>query len=538
MVGAGRFLSVRMAERCLTPYLLLLSSFSAGAQEAKPPDLASRMLRQDQMLAAGETEKALAEARDRVERDRKDPEAQYLLGRVLGNAGKVEEARSCFEGALELDIGYAPAWRGMALVHLKGRDVETAAREARKAFDLDGTPESRILLVQCLYEKGERPAAYRLLQEALAAAPGDNDLRSFYATLLFEERLYQQAEKELRQVLASDPGHLPARQTLVVLLVNTGRPDEASAECREAVKRSPGDLRFRLLLRDILVGKHDFPGASAVMEEVLRLDLSPEDRVKAEGDLKKLREAAERAGGPRPLDEKDVLAALDSPDALRRREAMRTLWERDISFLPDAAVRRLTDPDEVVRTYAVRLLGRHGDARAAGLLEVLLFHPRDRDASAAVRSQAALAVAAIGGAAALPVLVRALEDPEPEVLGAAIRGIASVTGKCLVDDPFAPIPEADRPAVRERYRKWWMESPTGRQWRAKAARAAGEAGMRSLVQYAVPWLDEDDPAIRAAVLEAMALLTKDESWRAVPTESPEERAGARSRAEAAVAEKR
>lgn len=525
----------------LLPLLLLLllaAALPAAAEEGEPADLAGRMRRQDALVEGGRAGEALAEARARVQREPRSPEALYLLGRLLGNTGKLEEARARFEGALELDINYAPAWRGMALVHLRKKEYETASREARRAFDIAPDAESRVLLVQCLLEKGDRAGAHRLLQEELAARPGDNDLRSFYATVLFNERLYQSAEKELRQVLAAAPDHLPARQTLVFLLLNTGRPDEATAECREAVRRTPGDPQFRLLLRDLLVEREAYAEAAGVMEEVLRLELSAADRAKAEADLKALRSAAAAPSPGKAPTPEEVLQRLQSPDVLRRREAARLLWEADLSFLPDEVVRRITDPDETVRIFVVRLLGRHGSASAAGLLEVLLFHPRDRDASVRVRAHAAEALGAIGGPAALPVLLRAVEEPEPDVLRGALLGIRSVTGKSLVEDPYAPVPEAERPAVRERYRRWWMEDPTGRHWRRKAALAAGASNMRSLAQYVIPWLEEEDASIRGAVLEAVATLTKDPSWRSVPTGTAEERRAAREKAAAAVMERR
>lgn len=518
--------------------LLLAASLPAAAEEpeAPPRDLAGRIRRQDGMVARGETERALAEARERAAREPRDPEALYLLGRVLGNAGKVEEARVQFEGALELDVHYPPAWRGMALVHLRQREYETAAREARKAFELDPSVESVVILANCLQAKGDRPGAHRVLQEALAKSPGDNDLRSFYASLLINDQLYRDAEKELRQVIASEPGHLPARQALVFLLVNTGRRDEAAAECREAARRSPGDPRPRLLLRDLLVEKEDFAGAAAVMEEALKLDLSPADRAKAAKDLEGLRAAAEAPREERPPDPAEVLKKLESTDAAERREAMRTLWERDLRFLPEAALRRVTDPDEGVRVYAVRLLGRYGDARAAGLLEVVLFHPKDRDPSAAVRAAAAEALGRLGTPAALPVLMRAVGEPEEGVFRAAVRGVQVLTGKCLLGDPEAPVPEAEGAAIRERYRRWWLENPTGRHWRRKTAEAVGGSGMRSLAWYVVPWILEDDPRTRASALDCMAVLTGDAGWRTVAASTPEERAAARDRAYRALSD--
>ncbi len=548
------------------PVLALLLALLLSSAARAADDLPGRMRRQDALLAAGKGEEALAEAEALVKADPRNPEALYLLGRMLGNSGRVEEARSRFEGALELDINYAPAWRGLALVHMKramgmAEDAEalrkaspgpaaekaaaeakgafdTSVREARKAFELDPGEESRVLLVQCLYESGDRPGAYRLLQEQISARPDDHDLRAFYGTLLFQERLYREAEKEFRQVLAAAPDHLPSRHLLVQLLVNTGRPGEAADQCREAAKLFPADPRFLLLLRDLLVDGGDYGGAAAAVEGILKRVDDPEKRALLDEDLRKLRAAAADPREPPAPDAEAILKQLESPDVVRRREAMRTLWEQELNFLPGAAVKCVSDPDETVRLYAVRLVSRYGTEQAAGLLEVILFHPKDRDSSAQVRAQAASGIGAIGGAAALPVLFRALEEPEPEILRSALLGIRAVTGKCLVDDPYAPLPEAERASVRERYRTWWMESPTGKHWRRKSAAAAGDSGMRSLVHYVVPWVLEDDPEIRAAVLDAMARLRKDPSFRDLPTGTTAEREAARDAAFKAMAGER
>jgi hypothetical protein len=81
-----------------------------------------------------------------------------------------------------------------------------------------------------------------------------------------------------------------------------------------------------------------------------------------------------------------------------------------------------------------------------------------------------------------------------------------------------------------------MEEPTGRLWRRKAAAAAGDSGMRSLVAYAVPWVLEEDPAIRAAALDSVARVRKDPAFRDLPTATGEERKAARERLHAALAE--
>jgi HEAT repeat protein len=401
-------------------------------------------------------------------------------------------------------------------------------------MDLDPSLESLVLTVHVLYQKGERPAAYRLLQEEMAKRPADNDLRALYASFLMDDQNFRDAEKEFRQVLAADPDNVAARESLLALLVNTGRPDEAVAECREAARRAPKDARIRILLRDLLASRGDYAGAAGAVEEALKLDLTPETRKRVEADLLALREAAAAPKERRALEPDEVLRRLDSPDALQRREAMQMLWEMDLGGLPPAVVRRVTDADETVRLFAVRLLGKYGDARAAGLLEVLLFHPKDHDASSAVRAQAAAALGRIGTPASLPVLFRGLEDADADVLRSSVQGIAGITGKAFVDDVLAPIPEKDRTAVREKYRLWWTSDPTGRLWRRKTCEAVGTSRAQALAWYLLPWIEEEDAALRGEVLAAMAEVTKDEAWRGAKSDTPEERKALVERARAAL----
>ena len=313
----------------LLPLLLLLSALLEG--DPLPRDLSGWMRRQDAQAERGEGDRAVAEARERAGREPKSPEALFLLGRVLGNAGKIDEARANFQAALDADPNYSPGWRGMALVHLREKEFETAAREARRAYELEESPENRVLLVQALYEKGDRPGAYRLLQEALAKSPGDDDLRAFYATRLLNEGLFRDAEREIRQVLASDAGHPAARQMLVAVLLNTGREDEAVSECRDLVRRNPKEPGVRVKLYELLVGLKDYAGAASALDDLLKLELPADFRAKAERLLVDMRAAAgKKAAVPGPglaaeLDEKEILRQLESKDVETRRAAMRTL---------------------------------------------------------------------------------------------------------------------------------------------------------------------------------------------------------------------
>jgi Flp pilus assembly protein TadD len=547
---------VREARAAGTAAALLLAAAVAASGDG---GLEDALRRQDELAGRGEVARAVAEARERVGKDGKSPEARYLLGRILGNAGNLEEARVQFEGALDLDMQYAPAWRGMATLHMKQgggllaasrgagdgaagkreeglRLFETAAREARRAFEIDSGKESLFLLVSILHGKGDRPGAYALLLEELARKPGDNAVRGFYGSLLLEEGNYREAERELRQVLAGVPDDSQARNGLLGVLVATGRLDDAVAECREGGKRAPKDPRWRVILRDLLVRKGDYAGAAAAVREFLGMEIAEAERRRAELDLEQLLRAAAAPRPEGPPDPEAILRDLESADPAVRRRAMETLAGLRLNRVPLAILRRITDPDPEVRLHLVRLLGRQRDPRTAGLLSVLLFHERDREKVPAVRVAAVRTLGEFQAPEVLPLLVRALGEPGPGEMEAAVLGIFRVTGKSLVEDPGAPVPPEGRAELAERYRAWWMESPTGRFWRRKAAEGVGRTGMRSLGEDVVPWLADDDPAMRAAVLACMAGLTGDDAWKHVATATPEERLAVREKALRALAE--
>ncbi len=529
-------------------FALLAPSLPASAEEPGPPpgDLAGWIRRQDRQLAGGAAAGAIAEARERLAREPKSAEACYLLGRVLANTGKLDEGKAQFDAALALDANYGPAWRGMAKYHLLRKDGETAVREAQKAWDIDPTPEGRWILVNALVAKGDRAAAHRVLEEGLKKDPADNDLRYLYATLLSSEGLLRDAEREFRQVLANLPDHAPARQALIEILSNTGRRDEAVVECREAVKRAPKDPDSQFLLGKLvqfLLGEKDYSRAAALMEGILAADLPPDLRERAEKSLKAFRSALDQpqaAGSgedPPDIDEKDLLKKLESRAVEERRGALETLLLHKLYYVPYGVVRCVWDEDETVRLYAVRLIGRNGDESLVGMLDALLFGPGKTEASPAVRVQAVRALGRIHSAASLPVLLGVITETEPEMLRAALQAFRdSPAGKSFVDDPDALVPPGEVEAVKGRVAKWWFEDPTALQWRCKAAEEIAQGGFWNLklASRVVVWVDEERPRVRAAMLDCMALLTKDDSWRSLPTGTKEERAAAKERASAAL----
>ena len=529
---------MRTAAFALALALAIPAAAARAEEPAAPVGLEALMRRQDEQIGRGEAAAAVAEARERLARDGNDPEARYLVGRALALSGDRDGARAQFGAALDIDPRYAPGWRGMAGIHILAKDYEAAVRDARKAWEYGGDGESLRVLVTALYRKGDRAAAHALLAEELGRRPGQTDLRLLFAGILFEDGNLQEAEREARQVVAAVPEGVEGRQILVMVLYRTGQKAAAIAECRELLRRSPKDVQFLVLLRDLLVEQREFSDAAAVMEQLLACELPDDLRARAVENLKQLRLAAAAPKEGTPIDRKELPEMLKDEDPEKRREAMRVIVDQGLVFTHEGTLLRLlSDKDETVRLYAIRLVGRSGRPEHAWILDLLLFHPDDKEDSEHMAARAAEALGDLGGAEGLPVLFRCVAlRPEEPVLRASLGSIRKITGRSFLEDHDAAIPEAAREGVKAEAARWWAEHPTGRHWKRKAAAAIGGMKQGALMRYVVFWVADDDAATRAAALDALASFTGDPKWRDAPTETIEQRTAVLERAAALMKE--
>ena len=509
------------------------------AAEDLPRDLEGWMRRLDQRIARGEDEKALEEVRARVAREPNSAEAHFLLGRVLGGVGKIEDARVQFQTALDFDPNFGPAWGGLARYHVAKREWDRALRETERAQELSPSRELRELKVEILFGKGDRAGAYKVVVDALQEEPSDVRMRHLYATILEWDGRIADAEKEYRAVLATDPTLFGARLSLVKILWARGDKasrDRALEECRNGMRASPRSLRIRKLLHDLLVEREEFALAADVLDGMLGLDTTVEERKALQFEIRRLRREAELPRRPKVPTQDEVLRKIDSESVEELREILRFLCEQD-SIAPHTAYRRVKDEDEIVRRYATRLWLRIQKPDVIEVFDEILFGTGGETA-AATRVEVVQVLGRIGSPAGLPTLVLALNDTDPETVRAAIEGIKLITGKCFVDDWSVTPAAADLPAIRAKYARWWLEDPGGRFQRRKAAAAIATYNLRFMAPYVVHWITEEDGELRKAVLDCIARLTGNDEWRAEDTSTPETRTALKARLIEAVGERR
>jgi tetratricopeptide (TPR) repeat protein len=101
-----------------------------------------------------------------------DAEDCCELGEQHAASGQVNKAIECFERAVSLNPGYAPAYVNLSAAYREaGRGVE-AVKACHKALRLSpNDPDAHVNLATAYYEMGSYPEALRACDKALHAAP-------------------------------------------------------------------------------------------------------------------------------------------------------------------------------------------------------------------------------------------------------------------------------------------------------------------------------------------------------------------------------
>lgn len=125
-----------------------------------------------------------------------------------------------------------------------------------------------------------------------------------------------------------------------------------------------------------------------------------------------------------------LLELLGSPDAPVRMAACASLAEREDVTVTGRVAARLTDPALLVRVAAADALAKMKQPSAIPDLGRALADPTNyaHSTSLWVRRHFVDAIVAIGTDEAVPALARVLDDADPNVSTAALRGLETVTG--------------------------------------------------------------------------------------------------------------
>ena len=261
---------------------------------------------------------------------------QLYLADALFDSGASAPAAAAYRAALEINTKSAPAETGLARSEVRNGNLQEAEAHFRKAAELDPTLKDAILELAPLYEKSGRTAeaialyrrfpdnlavrerlgmalletgnpaeaiphlewavaksptdanrlalaqAYRknkqpdkeipLLQQALAADPGNVDLRLAIGRELLEQRKFAEAAAEFERVVQAQPNRVEAWSEFAATLNSLADYPRALAAL-DRIKALGGEKPGHMYLRAIILDRlRDLKGALASYRQFLAAD--------------------------------------------------------------------------------------------------------------------------------------------------------------------------------------------------------------------------------------------------------------------------
>jgi predicted Zn-dependent protease len=237
------------------PYLTLLSL----AQQTRDPRLARRAT--EMALAAKQADDALAAIRLwRQLAPDSDEANQYYLSLVILSDNLAEA-----EDLLKRRLAEAPpAARGLALFQvqqllLRAKDKAAAGTILeRLATPYSGTMEGRVVLAQAAYARGDKPAALREAQAALALKP-DSEIAVLTMAQVTEDE--GQVADLLTKFQATHPNAREVRAARARLMVNRKEYEQARKEFQVLLKDQPDNAPTLYALGILSMQVNDAPAA-------------------------------------------------------------------------------------------------------------------------------------------------------------------------------------------------------------------------------------------------------------------------------------
>ncbi len=393
---------------------------------------------QDLARGRGEAElnKSIAFYENRVE-VKESGTSLYLLGRALGLAGRVDEARTRFEAALRVDPFLPWAHHGLATCLATSERHEDAAKAYRRALDLNPDfwrsyePYAGVLM-----RIGRAGEAEPLLRKLVVARPEEASAWITLGKLEAFRTKYSDAIAAFDKAVELRPGNEEALRLLGFACRKGDRLDRAKAIYDQLLSANSKDYTLHIALGEVLERMGENASAASSFEKAA--ELAPAGAASDSEDL--LRHASELRDRPSrqkrnpkaktPREWCDIL--LNSTEEERCLEAIRVLaaYTQIDEDVHKTLLRSLKNPSGKVRTLAIRtLVDRYGPA-IGELVPLLALFIDDKD-----RNVRAFAVRALGEArepSAVPHLMRAIDESDPYVFREAHQALV-VSTPAMVD---------------------------------------------------------------------------------------------------------
>jgi tetratricopeptide (TPR) repeat protein len=150
----------------------------------------------------GRTEEAIKVFRQALVENQEHVAALCYLGSLLANQGQIREGIELLERATCIDSNHFDSWINLGLAYQKSNLPSPALESLERAYSLKpGNPDIARHLAKSYVHAGRDLDASRLLSEAIARNPDDEQLRMYWAAFLSMSGQEQQMREVYRSIL-------------------------------------------------------------------------------------------------------------------------------------------------------------------------------------------------------------------------------------------------------------------------------------------------------------------------------------------------
>ena len=389
----------------------------------------------------------------------------YLAGRILGNVGRIEEARARFETAIKLDPFLPWAYHGLATCHAKREKFDDAVVSYKRALELN--PDflrSMEPLAGCLVQVGRIAEAEELLRRIVDRNPQHAQALLTLAKLQLGRLRYGEAVATAKRMLTVAPNDPEGLRVLGYCLRKAEMWDEAIRHYQQMLQREPDDFGANKALGQIhlrrgenRLARERFEAGLKVRGDVASQEV--EELRRLVDELKKRPDVEKRNPNQKtPQEWMEIL--LNSSEPERCEEAARVLLSAPLEQLDDAmyvdiqktflnALKLKHAP--AVQTLVLRHLARRSIYEPADLINLAALFVDHKDPR--VRGMAVWFLGETRAPAAVPVVMGVLNDADPYVF------------ECVHDSLFKLTPAYVSPRLPETVDKDVIKR-VGDEWRA------------------------------------------------------------------------
>lgn len=183
--------------------------------------------------------------RVREQTPRQRAEAEYSRGAAALNQGRIAEARSGFEAALQIEPAYHAARQAYAGVLLDARQQDEAMRVLQEGLQIAPAQFGfAMMLARLQVERGDLDAGVQTLSRSVEYAGNNADYSAFYAGLLQRQKKHAEAVEFFDRALRLRPNSGLWMLGMAMSLDALGRSADAQEAFRRA--RASGNLSAEL----------------------------------------------------------------------------------------------------------------------------------------------------------------------------------------------------------------------------------------------------------------------------------------------------